>query len=193
MDRTSIFAIFTMRTWHSIAVAALLIASLLIGWGIYTGQRIRDERRRENLDTCRAQLGQIYKDLRAYADHHQARFPPRLSDLVSDGYENQDIFICPNSYTDNYIQLGTPSTQMANLMNGPNRASYKYLGNGLSEGSPPNAILVIEAPENHAPDGGHVVYVDGSIVFLSEQALGKALESFTEPPERSATSQPGMN
>jgi len=165
-----------MKKWTSIALALLLIVSVLIGWNMYFGLEKRNERKRENLDVCRIQLAQIYKDLKAFANDHEGRFPPKLSDLVLGGYEDQDIFVCPNS-NDTYINRGTPTTQMANRMNGPDRGSYKYCGTGLTESSPPNSILVIEAPENHAPDGGHVVYLDGNIVFRNSEALKNALDS----------------
>jgi len=128
------------------------------------------ERNKLNLDCCRVQLGAIYLDLKAYADHHGGKFPVKLSDLVREGYETQDIFVCPNS-NDDYIAPGTPAAKMAADMDGPDRGSYEYYGGNLTESSQPESVLIAERPENHAPSGGHILYLNGKIVFLDTQNL----------------------
>ena len=119
---------------------------------------------------CESQLHAIYYDLKVYADQHVGRFPPKLSDLVRSGYETQDIFVCPNS-NDDYIALGTPTTKMAADMDGPSRVSYKYYGANLTESSPSESVLIAEPPENHAPLGGHVLYLNGNVVLLNPKDL----------------------
>jgi hypothetical protein len=148
----------------------LTIALMALGWEMWGVDRRANEKNSLNLMTCRSQLGAIYLDLKAYADHNGRKFPAELSDLVREGYERQDIFVCPNS-NDDYIEPGTPAAKMAADMDGPNRGSYEYYGVNLTESSPPESVLIAERPENHAPLGGHVLYLSGKIAFLGPKDL----------------------
>jgi competence protein ComGC len=150
------------------------------------------ERKRINLTLCQSQLRAIYQDLKAYADQHGGRFPTKLSDLVRAGYETQDIFVCPNS-NDDYIPPGTPATRMAAEMDGLNRlnrGSYEYYGANLTESSPPESVLIAELAENHAPLGGHVLYLNGNVVLLTPKDLETARRLLRDRKTSISTTEP---
>jgi hypothetical protein len=155
------------RPLYTLLVAVLLI----VGWEVWDQYREASEKKRVIVMICRSQLGAIYPDLKAYADQHGGHFPAKLSDLVRGGYETQDLFVCPNS-DDEYIALGTPTTIMAAEMDdGAHRGSYEYYGVNLTKSSPPDSVLIAESPANHAPSGGHVLYLNGNIDFLNPTDL----------------------
>ena len=133
-----------------------------------------------NLAVCKSQLVGIYSELKAYADQHGGRFPSRLSDLILEGYErNPELFECPNS-NDPPI-YGNTTAEIATEMNRPGHDSYRYYGNGLTENSPPDSILIAEPPENHAPLDGNVVLLNGEIRSLGPADLQSIVAKHARP------------
>jgi hypothetical protein len=146
----------------------------------YEAVKHRRERQEQNVVVCKSQLVQIYSELKAYADQHGGRFPPKLSDLILEGYETMPgLFECPNS-NDLFVNAA-PAAAEAAEMDRPGHDSYRYFGNGLMESSPADSILIAEPPENHAPLDGHVVLLSGEVHSESPEELRSILGKLESP------------
>jgi len=162
--------------------ALLVLVGLALLWWM-DGVSERREVSERNIVVCRSQLSQIYTELKAYADHHGGHFPTKLSDLVLVGYErNPNLFQCPNG-NDLPVNADTLVNEAAE-MDRPGHGSYKYYGNGLTESSPSDSILIAEPPENHAPLDGHVVFLNGEIHSLSPSELLSIITKLGHPTTR---------
>lgn len=94
--------------------------------------------------------------------------PPSLQALGSAEQVPADILLCP---------VGKHYTPAASSIAMSNPYAYIYVGAKMRVNSPPTAILMLEDPANHDMTGGHVLYADGSVVFLP---LGQLMPCFND-------------
>lgn len=156
---------FPWRLALKVAVAVLVIALLL--WTAiyyaYVRPRAFAADKRRCYDTLRA----IGCSISLYQQHYmRARGPnpPNLQALVSTQQIPPYLFSCPVGKRYTPASSSIPMPQLLAAMSNP--YAYIYVAAGMTVNAPPAAIYMLEDPANHNMTGGHVLYADGSVVFL---------------------------
>ena len=98
---------------------------------------------------CEGQLRGLGTSMRIYANDWSQGFPPDFDVLVSSGEVTTKQFCCPSS----------------GAIPGDVHACYVYI-EGQTTLDDPRNVLVYEKPENHAGEGGNVLFLDGSVEFI---------------------------
>ena len=125
-----------------------VIVAIIITFIILLTPIIGRIRTRAELVTCEENLQKIGLGLKLYANEHQGKFPPSLSELIEDGYvEDERVFDCPsNRYIGDVLE-----------------PDYHYTtGHSISSSS--DTAIVFDKITNHR-DGKHVLYISGDIVW----------------------------
>lgn len=127
---------------------------------------------------CTSNLRGIGQGCHIYANDHREKFPPDLAALVTEGMATPMTFICPSSGQ-------TEGEAKAALAGGPGRLSYMYIAGQDASGDPRN-VLVYEDLANHAGEGGNVLFADGSVRFLTDEAFRAAIRETYQRLNRAA-------
>lgn len=108
--------------------------------------RAREEARKA---VCASNLKQMGLAMAIYANDHEDKFPPALTDLMPDYLTDEGLFHCPTDTS--------------------KEPSYLYVP-GLSVTDEPTLMLVIERAGIHAR-GRNVLFVDGHVAWMDEHAF----------------------
>jgi prepilin-type processing-associated H-X9-DG protein len=108
--------------------------------------RAREEARKA---VCASNLKQVGLAMAIYANDHEDKFPPTLTDLMPDYLTDEGLFHCPTDTS--------------------KEPSYLYVP-GLSVTDEPTLMLVIERAGIHAR-GRNVLFVDAHVAWMDEQAF----------------------
>lgn len=112
-------------------------------------------------------------------------YPVSLADLLGD--MGPESFICSRSQDSAATGSGP---QIAEALRAGRNSSYVYVGQGMTRSTPPAAILAYEKPGHHRGEGLHVLQVDGTVVWVDQQAgeriIGEVRAGFN-PPRPSPT------
>jgi hypothetical protein len=113
---------------------------------------------------CASQLRQIGQAARAYAVLHEV-LPPNLETIYAESFGEADlpVFVCPQD------PVATPGPPP--FVPGRN-LSYVYLGGGLKDNDVGHEDpLGYCLPANHAREGTHVLFGDGSVRWVDADEL----------------------
>ncbi len=115
-------------------------------------------RRQAQSSSSRNNLHQIGLGLAMYAAENNGNLPPNLQVLVEDGYVvSPNVFIDPAD--------GDPQVR------GTKGYKYSYDFVGPLPADMPSSFIVAYSRQGVQPGGRNVLYVDGAVQFLSEEAL----------------------
>ncbi len=108
---------------------------------------------------CQSNLQQIGWGIEMYADQDpDGALPENMGSVVNAGYMMAFSLDCP--------------TQVAG------QQSYFYVpGQSSAE---PNAVVMFENPSNHGGTGGHVLYKDGSVVFVEDPEFQNIVDQYSD-------------
>ena len=97
---------------------------------------------------CRSNFNQLAAACADYAQQNGGALPNQLSDLAT---IDRTCLHCPSVDA----AAGTPT-----------KPSYVYLGTGLTTAGSPKTVILYELLTNHRKNGIHVLYLDGTVVWL---------------------------
>ena len=133
------------------------IAEELISRRFGKRQQLIDLAAQNDIDRC-ANLRQIGLAAKMYAGDHSEKFPPDLTSLVKEDYNND-----PNTFLSPLDSIRTPMKNGTILRN---NTSYAYVGKGLTENDDPQFPLAFEKADIVAANGDGtcaVLFLDGSV------------------------------
>ncbi len=160
--------------WAGLIIAAAVVVVMpMFGMSHERGNRIK----------CQSDLRMIGWACDNYAQGHGGAFPDSFDNLLP--APQYAVFVCPSSNDDRAV--GDTPEQMLAAFHQPGHCSYVYVGAGLTIKSPPKTVLAYERLVNHY-EGMHVLYVDGSVVWLSRKDAESLLAQL--PPEKPASPAP---
>ena len=111
-------------------------------------------------------LHQIGQGFRAYAQDHGGAYPPSLSALARAEHLPADLSTCPSD-----------------APGGPFEYVYPIQNKGLAEQTTPNGtVMAYEPPEANGGRGSHLLYADGSLVWVAAANLDNELRTGRPPP-----------
>lgn len=176
------------------AVEVLLlvgIVALLAGIAMPIVQRYRETHEYP----CYKRMNRLGLACFLYSTEHGGNYPENIED-VAQYVPDPELFVCPRSgdtpargaTTQELISELAVSPRPQSLapgQRGKGHLSYIFLGRGMTQQSPPRAILLYERLENHRDEGINVVYLDGSSQFIERVEAAKLiaeLQSGHNPP-----------
>ncbi len=124
--------------------------------------RARESARRA---VCMSNLKQIGLGCKMWAQDHDGEYPSSLAleDLYPDYISELRVFVCPS--TEDEVTRAEEIDE---------NGSYVYV-TGLSEDSPPDAVLAYDREENHGGEGRSVLFVDGHVEWVREHEFSELL------------------
>lgn len=137
------------------AISLLFIPVLLVSILLPSLSRARELAKRA---VCMANLRGIGQGLHIYANDNGDWFPPDLQTLVAEGLTTPKGLICPSSGT------------------APGGSSDYIYVPGLTSAAKPDWIVAFDTAANHNGEGGAVLRVDGSAIFLREPQFSAELK-----------------
>jgi hypothetical protein len=146
----------------------VVVVLACFGAGIIFTARERTER--AHRATCAKQLRAIGQGSLLYANDHGGAFPPTLGTLIVVADVNPQLLVCPSA--NDPIAPGTRPVDFAAAIDAdPARyGSYVYVGGPLNATSPAECVVAYERRHtNHAEQGIHVLYADGSVTWVDEK------------------------
>jgi len=146
---------FGILTWLVLPVVVVL---LLYSAGSLTSSS--NARAVANRARCANNLRQIGLACMMYCNDSQGQYPGEVGLLVSDKYLRAEVFVCPAS-GDTRLPAATTRPGSALLAGG--HCSFVYVGAGKSSATEAGAVVAFDLPDNHAREGGNVLYGDGSV------------------------------
>jgi hypothetical protein len=123
---------------------------------------------------CASNMRLVARALVAYSNTNAGAFPPDLSYVANDPSLGPDQFVCPSSND-------TPAAGL-----GAGHLSYVYVGKGLKNTAPSNAVLMYEPMTNHRNDGANFVFADEHVEFMpaaQAQSLIAQVSQGQNPPK----------
>lgn len=193
------------RRTDRVTITVMFVVALVLVGTILAVSRpcTRASTRRSVADPglCAANLRQIGIACRMYGRQdlrNEGNFPPSAGLLLGNSDLPEGRFNCPNSTAvpaggrtlrekaaalDSSTPPGSPGCCL----------SYVYVGGGLHvDESPASAVVAYEPSVNHNGEGGHVLFVDGTVVWYGTPQLTSiiaAVQAGQNPPPP-ATTQP---
>jgi prepilin-type processing-associated H-X9-DG protein len=135
---------------------------------------------------CATALHQIGIGIILYQSDHGQQYPDDFEQLYTylNGKLHSSVFVCPNS-TDTPATGATVAETARNLVAGEH-CSYIYLGKGMSDKTPGEAVVAYDPPTDH--DGRMVaLFADGHAEFLTEAATKAVMGKLAAPTSRPVT------
>lgn len=183
-----------VRTLAALGGVALLYVILLPSMG-----RPREAAQRIK---CRSNLRQIGMACIMYAgaNGNRGRYPDSVATLFAESDLPAEAFNCASSDATRAVGPTTRAAAAA-LQNSPppgspgHCLSYVYVGGGLTDQSPPTAVVAYDLPTNHpnkdgVKKGGNVLYADCTVVWYDLPqltAVAAAVQAGQNPPPAAAT------
>jgi competence protein ComGC len=137
------------RNGASITSKLALVAGTSLGLSI-TLPSLARARELAKRTVCAQNLSKIGKAMYIYANKHDDKFPPSLRTLVESGALTADDLICPSS--EDKPEKGSGS-------------SYIYIGG--QAGAAPGRNVIAYEKDNHEGEGGHVLFADSHVDFIT--------------------------
>jgi hypothetical protein len=117
-------------------------------------------------EACRRNMDEIGRAIAAYcSSDSQGHFPDNLEALMSKENLSPSVFVCPASHD-------TPATDPNTLTEG-GHLSYTYVGAGLTQDSPYDAVVMFESTPTHEPQGSNVLFAAGQVEFFRSRDVAK--------------------
>jgi predicted Zn finger-like uncharacterized protein/prepilin-type processing-associated H-X9-DG protein len=135
-----------------------------------------------NRVACQNNMREIGQQIALYANEHGGHYPASLGLLITLDELDADKLVCPET-SDTPAPGATPAAQAAALAS-PGHLSYTYAGAGLTNQSPANTPVLYEPLSNHHDEGTNVLFVDGSVQWLSKPQAQALINRATTRPER---------
>ena len=154
----------------SVSCAALVLVPLMISILLPSLARARAMANRVK---CANNLRQIGIAEMMYSSANQGHFAPDIATLMSTQSLSNNVLLCPSADSSLEMNIG-------GVM-----CTYIYVGGGLTNSAPSNAVIAYEPLEAHGGDGMNVMYADGHVNFESKrsaQQIKAALEAGQNPP-----------
>ncbi|CAN5476052.1 hypothetical protein BH09PLA1_BH09PLA1_10950 [soil metagenome] len=151
------------------AAAPAFMASILL-------PSLNRARETANRVKCASNERQIGQAILLYSNDNKGKYPPDLGTLVVTEDITPEVFICPNSNTrvpKNWPQMN--DQQKIDWVN--SNSSFIYLGAGMDNSQPADAIVLYEQDRDHGPDGMNMLYGDGHVEFNFMDPAKKAIQS----------------
>jgi predicted Zn finger-like uncharacterized protein/prepilin-type processing-associated H-X9-DG protein len=127
---------------------------------------------------CASNMRQIGMALMLYSNENRGAYPDRLDDLLRTQDISPTAFVCPSSED-------TPGTGPADLSNSAH-LSYVYVGKGMTNAAPAEAIVLYEDMSDHKQDGSNFLYGDGHVEWMGKaeaERIIAAIKRGENPPE----------
>lgn len=173
------------------ALTLSLVAFLGSSGGILTVSRVRESRaRNELLLACQGNLRAIHSALYLYAAAHEGEFPSgdaapaqllmRLLKPPNAPIKNPQTLICPGRQRGVYKYMYNDRMTEAFV-------GYEYV-TGLGAADSGDLIIAFDdSPENHG-GGRNVLFLDGDVTWLAEEAFQERMTRQRRPPEEPSAS-----
>ncbi len=144
----------------ALVFALVAFAAMSAGMLLPAVAKAREEAQRA---LCGSNLKQIGVGCIMWAEDHDEQYPSSLKDLYPDYISELGVFVCPS--TDDEVTSAEEIDE---------KGSYIYVS-GLSEDSPPDAVLAYEREDNHGGEGRNVLFVDGHVEWVREDEFSELL------------------
>lgn len=163
---------------------AVLVCGCMVSILLPSLNRAREQANRVK---CASNMRMIANAVQMYANQNRGVFPDTLDRLITAGFVQSDVFVCPSS-SDTAAPGSDNKTQAANLQRG-GHLSYVYVGKGLNTRAPANAVLAYEPMTNHSNDGTNILFADGTVQFVKAaqaQQIIAEVQAGKNPPTAKA-------
>jgi hypothetical protein len=163
-----------------IILSAVLVATPLVCIPLHHySTEVRLDRIQQR--TCSRRLGEVGRALAAYASANGGQYPDRLSMLYTSGYAEYQALTC-----DSRREAMTMEEFLDGLDDpGHRHSNFVYIGKGLTSAVAPTSVMIYEHLKNHRGDGINVLYADGTVSWLDDDAAAALIAtlppSTTEP------------
>jgi hypothetical protein len=135
---------------------------------------------------CASNLRQIGQALQIYSAEYGGMYPPSFDELLTTQDILPEAFVCPSS--DDERAQGATTRAMLQDFHAPGRCSYVYAFDGQTIPAPTvtaQHVLVFEDLVNHNHKGMNVLYGDGTVTWLNQDAAAHVtaeLQAGHNPP-----------
>ena len=154
-----------------VSCAALVLVPLMLAILIPSLAKARET---ANRIKCASNLQQIGMANMAYSNANQGLLAPDLATLMSTSKGlSRKVLLCPSA--DSSLE-----TNVGGVM-----CTYIYVGGGLTDSAPANAVIAYEPLEAHGGGGMNVLWADSHTSFETKaraQKIKAALEAGQNPP-----------
>ena len=161
------------NTWIIVVVcvaAVLVVPSCMLSILLPSLSRAREVANRVK---CGSNLRQIGQAMLLYANEHNGAYPDTIGGLLEEDI-SVTAFVCPASNDTPAVAGATPQASAANVQAG-GHLSYVYLGKGMTNTQPANAVLVYEPLTDHRNQGMNVLFGDGHVDWVTAQSANQIL------------------
>jgi prepilin-type processing-associated H-X9-DG protein len=173
--------------WHASGVTpfpgSTMLASdpsSLVGPAVMTSillPSLNRARETANRVKCASNQRQIGMAILLYSNENKGKYPPDLGTLIKTQDITPEVFVCPSSENDAVpaqIRQADKGTQ-AKWVN--DHSAYVYVGAGMRNDAPADAIVLYEKSDNHDEDGMNFLYGDGHVDWQSMQTAQQLIKT----------------
>jgi prepilin-type processing-associated H-X9-DG protein len=159
---------------RQLLVAGIVLAALGVILALGSGLSAAREKARRRV--CASTLKSMGVAIHIYAHDNKDRFPASFGMLFPKYVQDGHLFLCPTAERAHVITMDDlpVGTTDASALLTDDYTEYEYVP-GLDATLPGTVVLVYERPSNHGGDGSNVLFLDGTVEWLTPAELDERL------------------